>query len=116
MKKNLLLASLMVSVMGFSPLFAVEDEDVNVKVEQCISCGCDDSDEDKQCVSCNCGHADEEATKKALSCGKCDTGSGEEEIKESLSTEEEVVNKFISCEKCGSLSCDDEEVKESLIG
>ena len=89
MKKKLLLASLMVSVMGLSSLFAEDKEET--KVESLAACGCastkgvverpaPEPEEEKVNVS-----VEEDVTVKAVSCGDCDRGgklADEEETEE----------------------------------
>ena len=91
MKKKLLLASLMVSVMGLSSLFAEDKEET--KVESLAACGCastkgvverpaPEPEEEKVNVSVS---VEEDVTVKAVSCGDCDRGgklADEEETEE----------------------------------
>ncbi len=85
--KKLLLASLLVSVMGFSSLFAEEKKEK--KVEAVAACGCP--------------HAETEVKEQAP--------AEEEEVKVSAVEEEDVTIKAVSCGDCdkGDNLADDEE-------
>ncbi len=79
MKRKMLLAGLMVSAMGFSSLFAVEDEDV--KSEQCRSYGCNNFEEE---VKTPLISDDEDTTLRLTSGDKGDALTSEDEIKKLL--------------------------------
>ena len=70
----------MLSVMGFSSLFAQEEES-NVKSAQHLSCDCDHAEEE---VKVSLIEEEEAAIKaqQSISCDKCKGKSIEDEIKE----------------------------------
>jgi len=80
MKKKLLVASLMVSVMGLSSLFAEDKKDT--KVESLAACGCphaegevkDSVPAEEEEVKVSVTVEEEDVTIKAVSCGECDLG------------------------------------------
>ena len=81
MNRKLILTSLMLSVMGFSSLFAQEEEESNVKSAQHLSCDCDHAEEE---VKVSLIEEEEAAIKaqQSISCDKCKGKSIEDEIKE----------------------------------
>jgi hypothetical protein len=78
--KKVLLASLMVSVMGLSSLFAEDKKET--KVESLAACGCPHPEGevkrpvpvDEEEVNVSVATPEEDVTIKAVSCSECDKG------------------------------------------